>query len=82
MAAIRPKNTFGVVGERSLLPIDPAELAATEKRGAVDILAIEFWISWVSNNISEHNNQPSLVEWTAFDQKIHLVLWASGPFSV
>jgi hypothetical protein len=45
MAAIRPKNTFGVVGERSLLPIDPAELAATEKRGAVDILAIEFWIS-------------------------------------
>jgi hypothetical protein len=45
MVVIRPKHTFGVVDERSLLRIDPAELAATEKRGAVDILAIEFWIS-------------------------------------
>jgi hypothetical protein len=45
MVAIRPKKTFGVLNEPSLLHIDPAELAATEKRGAVDILAIEFWIS-------------------------------------
>jgi hypothetical protein len=44
MAAIRPKKTFGVSNEPSLLRIDPAEVAATEKRGAVDILAIELTI--------------------------------------
>ena len=45
MVAIRPKNTFGVLNEPSLLRIDHVELAATEKRGAVDILAIELWIA-------------------------------------
>ena len=32
MAAIRPKNTFGVVGERSLLRVNPVELAVTGRK--------------------------------------------------
>ena len=48
MDTTRPKITFGVVGERSLLGISPIELDATGDDGIHDSLAIELWIWLVS----------------------------------
>jgi hypothetical protein len=41
MDAIQSKITFGVVGERSLLCISPAEVAATERKIIHDFLVNE-----------------------------------------
>jgi hypothetical protein len=57
MDTTRPKITFGVVGERSLLGIIPVELDATGDDGIADSLAIELWIwlncgfGWFRNNL-------------------------------
>jgi hypothetical protein len=48
MDTTRPKITFGVVGERSLIGISPVELDATGDDGIADSLAIELWIWLVS----------------------------------
>jgi hypothetical protein len=57
MDTTRPKITFGVVGERSLLGIRPVELDATGDDGIDDSLAIELWIWSVSKQFTSSNNQ-------------------------
>jgi hypothetical protein len=57
MDTTRPKITFGVVGERSLLYISPVELDATRDDGIDDSLAIELRILLVSKQFTSSNNQ-------------------------
>jgi hypothetical protein len=56
-----PKITFGVVGERLILCIRSADLAATDGKGIYDSLAIELRIWFVSKQFTSSNNQPGSI---------------------
>jgi hypothetical protein len=57
MDTTRPKITFGVVGERSLLGISPVELDTTGDDGIDDSLPIELRIWLVPKQFTSSNNQ-------------------------
>jgi hypothetical protein len=57
MDTTRPKITFGVVGERSLLYISPVDLDATGDDRIDVSLAIELLISLVSKQFTSSSNQ-------------------------
>jgi hypothetical protein len=58
-------------------------LPQPEGRSGIDFLAIELTIYFrLKKGFIFSNNQPALVEWPPFDQKIHLVFLTSRPFSV
>jgi len=76
-------SPFSVLAKHKLLRICPANLAATRRKERPRLLGyrINDFLSFQKRFIIS-NNQPALVEWSPFDQKRHLLLWASGPFSV
>jgi hypothetical protein len=74
MVGILPKKTFGVINEQSLRCIGPAELAATARRSVFLFFVVEFKIFAVFKAFLSTNHQIALVEWSASDQKRHVVL--------
>jgi hypothetical protein len=58
MDTTRPKIAFGIVDERFLHCISPAELVATERKEINDFLAIELRIWLVLKQLTISNHQP------------------------